>query len=347
MLSPAYRTMHVTETKHIDAIEPGSTGLVACATSALTGDSWDGRLQLLDLKGTRELTTSASVVAEADLIAGIADVAWVSIDTLATGDDAGDVSLWQLAAAVDGGASDLSATATFGEHSQPITAVVSCPSAPTRLATASLDGTAKVWAASVAGSATTSLDHLPVHAWCDVQVHCAVWLGASTELMCTGASDGVVRLWDLRCARHAASRFVPHTAAVLSVLSGASDSQLLAGSESGDLLLLDTRKLGEPVTSASVQAALGSRPQPAAALTALCRCVTDAAAIVAAGTEEGVVLTVDPRDLHVSSSVAAHEGNAAAVTGLPGSAGGSEAGLTLLSGGWDKRLLRHDLTAPA
>jgi hypothetical protein len=65
---------------------------------------------------------------------------------------------------------------------------------------------------------------------------------------------------------------------------------------------------------------------------------------VAAGTEEGIILTVDPRDLHVISSAVAHEGNAATVAGLPAAAGGSDRGLTLLSGGWDKKLLRHDLT---
>ena len=172
MLSAAYRTVH-NETKHIDAIVPGKIGLVACAASALTGDTWDGRLQVLDLKGTKELGTGAAVVAEAYSASGIADVAWVSVDTLATGDDAGDLSLWQLGAPADGGKRDLSPIASFGEHSQPITAVVACPSAPTRLVTTSLDGTAKVWAASVAGSATTSLDHLPVNAWCEVQVHCA------------------------------------------------------------------------------------------------------------------------------------------------------------------------------
>ena len=353
MLSAAYRTVH-NETKHIDAIVPGKIGLVACAASALTGDTWDGRLQVLDLKGTKELGTGAAVVAEAYSASGIAGVAWVSDDTLATGDDAGDLSLWQLGAPADGGKRDLSPIASFGEHSQPITAVVACPSAPTRLVTTSLDGTAKVWAASVAGSATTSLDHLPVHAWCEVHVHCAAWLGASSDLMGTGASDGVVRLWDLRSARPAASRFAPHTASVLSLLSGAADGQLLAGAESGDLLLFDARKLSEPVTSVSVRSTLGDRPQPAAALTALCQLGVPSgmgvvsevvsSSFVAAGTEEGIILTVDPRDLHVISSAVAHEGNAATVAGLPAAAGGSDRGLTLLSGGWDKKLLRHDLT---
>jgi hypothetical protein len=137
---------------------------------------------------------------------------------------------------------------------------------------------------------------------------------------------------------------------VLSLLAGAADGQLLAGAESGDLLLFDARKLSEPVTSASVRSTLGDRPQPAAALTALCQLGIPpgrevvSSSFVAAGTEEGIILIVDPRDLHVISSAVAHEGNAATVAGLSAAAGGSDGGLTLLSGGWDKKLLRHDLT---
>lgn len=341
--------LHTTSRHHIDAVSPGPETLTACATSALTGDVWDGQLLLLDLTAGAPAAPAAAVATSA----GVSNVAWVSADTLATGDDGGDVTLWQRAAAFDGRGFSLTPVTTFGEHSQPITAVAPCLAAPTRLASTSLDGTAMVWTAGVAGGPTASLEHLPAHSWCDVQVHSAAWLGTSAESVATGASDGVVRLWDLRAARPAASRFAPHSAAVLSLLPGAAESQLLAGAESGELLLLDTRKLGASVASAAVPAtssaaSVGSgRARPGYALTSLCALRTPAAPLVAAGTEDGLLAAIDPRDLKVLSTVAAHEGNAAAVARLPAAAGGTESGLTLLSGGWDKRLLRHDLVPAA
>ena len=108
---------------------------------------------------------------------GNADVGWVNADTLVAGDDHCNVTLWQLGAS-ESGASVLQRVLTLCEHSQPVTAVAPSPM-PTRLASTSLDGSARVWAAVQAGGATHTLEHLPASSWVDVHVHGCAWLGES------------------------------------------------------------------------------------------------------------------------------------------------------------------------
>jgi len=163
--------VHRTGLCHIDgvAVATGS-GLTALATSSLTGDFWDGKLVLLSgLDGE-----AAKVVHTEPTASGNAGLAWVTPELLATGDDRGDVVIWQVnrgsaaetgAAATDGDAGAAEAAMTrlvsFGEHTQPVTAVAThAAAAAPRVASTSLDGTAKVWTAAVAGGATASLEHL-------------------------------------------------------------------------------------------------------------------------------------------------------------------------------------------
>lgn len=83
----------------------------------------------------------------------------------------------------------------------------------------------------------------------------------------------------------------------------------------------------------------------AAALTSVCGAnAVGAAPRVALGTADGIVALMDPRDLHLVSAGRAHSDCAAALARLPPSAGGSASqGVTLLSGGWDKRVVRHEM----
>ena len=355
MASATASALYHTGRHHIDALAPcPGAELTALATSALTGDVWDGRLVVLS--GVTGEQATVAMVEETS--AGVADVAWLSVDTLATGDDAGDVTVWQLSS---GGLSQLF---TLREHTQPVTAVAASAVDRTRLASTSLDGTAKVWAAVVGADTARTLEHLPVHAWCDVHVHSAAWFGGgAAEALATGASDGVLRLWDVRSAQPAAVRFAAHSAPLLCVAdaAAASGSQLLATSECGSLLLYDTRKLEAPVVQAmplhSVAAAAGGifgaaaavgREDAAAEAAPLTALAPRAAAgeggsgggappLVAVGAEDGSIAVVDPRDLHAVRLLRrAHAANAAAL-------GWAANGRDLLSGGWDHRLLRHEI----
>lgn len=339
---------------HIDALSiapssGSSDAMAALATSSLTGDSWDGCLVVLDRVGSADISRNgsspavqpANVVARAQTQNGISSIAWLSSSNnslLATGDDRGDLTVWQL----EQSSSTCSVVSTFGEHTQPITSLAAAahangPSstmaaAPAgRIATTSLDGTAKAWNAAVAGGCLATLEHLPLHAtWGEVPVHSSCWLDDGAQLLATGASDGVVRLWDVRQASPAATRCAPHTAPILCLSRGAGveSPQLLAGAESGSLLLLDARKLDAPV--ASVAQVAGD-----VALSTLCLAPLAQAAmtpVVAAGLEDGCVALLDPRDLHLLTTARPNE---ARVGGL-----GWAANNVLLSGGWDRRLVR-------
>ena len=330
--------IHTTGTKqHIDAVALGpaaASDLCALATSSLTGDVWDGTLAIIGLPSMSLPSASAQVVASVATAGGNSDVAWLNCETLATGDDRGDLTIWELSCKAE---PTCKAVVTFGEHSQPVTSVAAS-AVPSRVASSSLDGTAKIWAATVAGGAVGTLEHLPLKtSWAEVQVHSAAWLDASAQLLATGASDGVARVWDLRLASPAATRLAPHTASLLRIASGAHESQLLAASECGSLLLLDQRKPDAAVAQAAVHAdaplcalsvATGGGGGGAAPMTPS----------VAVGAEDGSVVLLDPSDLHALAHARPH---AARVGGLAWvRAHGGGAGSVLLSGGWDKRLVR-------
>ena len=260
---------------------------------------------------------------------GNAGIAWISSDMFASGNDSGDIVLWQLA-------SDRKSTqqlARFGEHTQPVTALAAGPQAT--LASTSLDGTAKLWQASVAGGPVATFDHLPVHAWCDVHVHAAAWVnGAAQHTLATAASDGVVRLWDVRRAPASADRFSAHSAPLLALANGIAECQLLAAGECGSLLLLDTRQLDAPVATVQVSAS--------SAVSAIAP-GGHGSAEVAVGTEDGTIAQLDARDLHVVSHVRTHQGRVSALAWLVGPSSGDGGG-ELLSGGWDKQLLRQRMS---
>lgn len=332
-MSATATCVHETGKYHIDALAvDGASSLAAIATSSLTGDIWDGGITLLAL----EDGTSARTVHTAPTQSGNAGLAWVGTDVLAVGDDCGDVSLWSVATSSE--EAKLTELARFGEHMQPITALAACTSAPARVASTCLDGTAKVWSATVAGGAIVTLEHLAAHAWCEVAALSLAWLDASAHALATGASDGVVRIWDVRQEHPAASRFAPHSASILALARGAAEDQLLAASECGSLLLLDKRRPSAPV--------LASQLHPSAPLCALSTVAAGAAPLIAVGAEDGSVAAVDPRDLHVSTTCAAHASRVAALAwhAPPESA---RSGGALLSGGWDKRLVRVTLPPPA
>ena len=330
---------------HIDALAVGPE-LVAVGASALTGDVWDGRLLLLRTALTPGGAKSCTVVAEASTPAGNATVAWIAPDTVVTGDDRGDVTLWQLGGDAHSGAT-LSPVLTLQEHAQPVGAVA-VGAVRTRLASVSHDGTAKVWTAMVGAGDAITLDHLPVHSWCDVQVHSAVWLGAATQVLATGASDGVVRLWDLRTAKPPASRFAPHSAPLLSLVVGAAENQLLGGGECGSTLLYDARKLDAPVMSTPAQkGGLSSLSMPGGGGgSGGGGGGGGGVPLLASASQDGILCVRDPRDLEPIATLAgAHSGNAAAVAWLEGGDDGKTG--TLLSGGWDKALLCHELRPAA
>ena len=320
--------VHHTGFQHIDGIAVGSE-VTAVATSSLTGDLWNGTILLMRNQKLASADGVQQPVCALQTAQGNAGVAWVSDDILASGDDSGDVALWQIAA-------DKTAAKPllrFGEHTQPITCMVAGPQDGSRLASTSLDGTAKVWQASIAGGNVATFEHLSKHAWCDVQVHGATWLGGTAQqTLATVASDGVLRLWDVRRAPPSADRFAMHSAPLLTVATGAADCQLLAGSECGAVFLADARRLDAPVATMQVSTT-----------SAVCSLAPSGHGSynAAVGTEDGGIVHLDARDLKLLSRATMHQGRVGALAWLSHTSDGGE----LLSGGWDKQLVRHSVAS--
>ena len=120
--------VHSTGRSHVESIAVGSDGRVAVASSALTGDLWDGRIQLLRCgsgaaSAARTATAApaapdgaATQLGSIETGVGSCDVAWLSSSLLVCADDRGDVSILRLPPGHEADASSSEVS-----HSLPIT----------------------------------------------------------------------------------------------------------------------------------------------------------------------------------------------------------------------------------
>ena len=88
---------------------------------------------------------------------------------------------------------------TYREHPQAVSCV-SVGDRGQRIASASHDGCVKLWSGGVAKSSERTLSHVGDDSWCAVLVHSVVFCDADAgaHVIASGASDGLVRLWDTR-----------------------------------------------------------------------------------------------------------------------------------------------------
>ena len=223
---------------HLDSISVSSQGRVALATSSLTGDLWDGSVVL---------TADDAVTGTMPMKAGVTDVAWLGAEILVAGDDLGNLTAWQLPAA--GVVQE--PTLELGEHNEGITCLAS-DGDRLRVASASSDGTVRVWTTVQGSSASHVLQHTSnLASWCKCLVHTVTWL-PELECLATGASDGVLRIWDLRASQPLVGRSSPLDAPLLTTAVGSAESQMLTGCEAGRVMLVDRRRLGTALKTEQV-----------------------------------------------------------------------------------------------
>lgn len=317
---------------HIDAFAPHADGeRVAVAASALTGNVWDGAVLLLKCAGAEP-----ELVGSLARGAGVADVAWLGAETVVSGDDAGDVSLWPCAAlsaaapaSADAEALDaaLEPTAKFGGHTGAVTCVCATESPRQQLASGSLDGTVMVWETGVAREAPLhTLPHrVRAEPWRDVQVRALCWAAPAT--LASAASDGAVRLWDVRAPSPLAAQVQAAPVALRSLCptAGGGGGGLFVGTEAGEVVELDCRS-----ASCAVMRRAATFPAPVGSLAV-------APGIVAAGADDGSVALLDvSNSLSTVRKFAPHTDFVRALCWLPRTDWPS-----LLSGGWDRKILLH------
>jgi len=320
-----------TKHQHIESLDVAPDGLVALATSSLTGEVWDGRLVVLRCAAD---AARAEVIASVETEVGNAAVAWAGPGLVASGDDAGNVTVWRFGTGAAGAAADEERlpVAVYSEHDQAVTCVACAPGGA-RLASGSADGTVRVWACGAAAQAERCLQHKPAEPWLECGVAAAAWLSA--ELLSTCDEEGKVRLWDLRVP--AAVRAVAREGCGSGCLAPLDETSLASGTRAGDVAIYDLRsgsggRAGQHITSRRVSLGRGA-----------VRCLSarpGGSPLAAAGHADGSLSLVDLSTLAARPVPAAHSDVVSGVGWLPPSDG---AHASLLSCGWDKRLVATEV----
>ena len=149
---------------HVDAIAVSPDDRVVIAASSLTTNVWDGVLQVVRWPGA-DSASGVEVQASFATATGNAAVAWLTDDSLAAGGDDGTVSIWTLPPAGHTALGGVQVPPVkLAAHAGAVTCVgVSGGINGAQLASASLDGTARLWDASAGkpGAETLRLRQTP------------------------------------------------------------------------------------------------------------------------------------------------------------------------------------------
>lgn len=315
---------------HVDGLAVADDGQIAVVASALTGELWDGCLLLLRHEPGSE---TASVTASIPTASGNTAVLWAAPGLVATGDDVGDVTLWRFAAGASAAATEATIPcATYREHEQSVTCLADAPGS-LRLASGSTDGTVKIWANDSSLQSERSLLHTSPDPWCEPGISGIAFRGPDSVV--SVAADGLIRLWDLRASTPAV-RCVSHESVGLCSVASINETLLVAGTQAGAVICVDWR--GGAGGAVTQRVALDRGP-----VRALCPASGAAQAstpLVAAAHDSGEATVFNALSLEVCGSVAGHEDRMSAV-GWIGQQHDKQ--VTLVSGGWDKRVCSHTL----
>ncbi|KAL1523143.1 hypothetical protein AB1Y20_018098 [Prymnesium parvum] len=304
----------------LDAIAVGEGGRIALAASSLTGNTWDGAVLLLADESTATLLP---------MEAGVAAVAWLGPEFLAAGDDEGKLTIWELPDHAVG--TPPPPLLELCEHTALIASLSASRGGARRVASASADGTARVWSVVQGLDASSHiLAHTSARAsWCDCLVHAVKWL-PEPESIATAASDGVVRLWDLRAAQPLVGRSPATDAALLALDVDA--SQLCVGCEAGRVIQFDRRNLAKSLVEAQVH-------QGAVTSLQLSSDTSSGRTLLASTSADHTAAVVDARSLCEVARFTQHSDFVSSAAWVASAVPG---GYSLLTAGWDKQLLRHD-----
>ena len=225
---------------------------------------------------------------------------------------------------------------TYREHTQAVSCV-SVGDRGQRIASASHDGCVKLWSGGVAKSSERTLNHVGDDSWCAVLVHSVVFCDADAgaHVIASGASDGLVRLWDTRLSAPLVRAAAREDTPARSIELGCRDGHLFVGTQAGEVLLIDWRQsaAGAVVRAAPHRAAITSL-----ALKPLAegeKKKTRGGRLLAVASDDGNASVLCAEDLNGRAEVRGHTDTVSALGWLPSG--------ELLSGGWDFRVLVHQI----
>mmetsp|Transcript_15012 Transcript_15012/g.42137 ORF Transcript_15012/g.42137 Transcript_15012/m.42137 type:complete len:321 (-) Transcript_15012:192-1154(-) len=208
-----------------------SERLVALGCSSFSGKWWTGAVTLVE-----EDAGNLSVCSSGQLRAGVGAVAWLPEDKkegcqhLFSGSDEGSLDLWEVTADVQN--REMAHVHGCVLHDNLVSCIACCPS-PGQLATGSWDCRVQVL-----DTGTLTAAHSPMQG----HTHHVTSLDWSSPSEIISASmDGSVRKWDLRSSNCVAAWAI-HSPCYCVRTSPTNENLVAVGTESGHILLMDSRK---------------------------------------------------------------------------------------------------------
>ncbi|PRW60254.1 serine threonine kinase [Chlorella sorokiniana] len=315
---------------NVDALSASSDGsLLIAGLSNFIGRHWTGAvavisadaaantLQLRELKELRAGVPAVALLPEMDQFTGRRVVA--------SGDDSGSVDLWYLSGGSEGALLEHSQARVL--HDAAVTALAPGP-AGNALASASADGTLRLWETSSLLTCTAQLGS----GGSGTALSAVAWAG---HALVAAAGDAGISLWDVRqsgAAAPAAAAALGAWALSLAAHTNDSGQQLLvAGDALGQVSVFDARSLAQPLQQRALH---GDAVHAVAAATAPS---VNGSKHVATGSDDGSIQLLKVADLAGSCQLApaTKDGEAPCyVRALAWS--GSEGEQRLFRGGWDQ-----------
>ncbi|KAL4855054.1 Vegetative incompatibility protein HET-E-1 [Chlorella vulgaris] len=311
---------------NVDCIAPLPNGQLAVGLSTFTGELWTGAIALVDADGLH----LQSLV---ETLAGVPALAvlerpdqFTGRRVLASGGDDGSVDLWFLQPHAAGDSQPLQRTQTKVLHNGAVLALAAAAD-DTRLASASADGTLRLWDCNQLLACTAQLgggDSVGGSA----ALNTVAWTADHT--VATVGQTGQLCMWDARqlSSTPAAAAAVGAPGLSLAVRN-ASQGQLVVGDLLGRVAVYDCRCLGQPVQQKQLHQD---------AVHSLASTRSGSGSLVASGGDDGAVMLLDCSCLGASRQLVGAKGAGETPCYIRALAWQKQQPQRLYRGGWDQTI---------
>jgi len=298
----------IAERGFIDTVAWSNNSLVV-GLSNFTTRIWNGELVIYEITSTK-LQEKKRIICNS----GVTACSWMGNeqDTVVTAGDDGQIYFWS--------SKQTKTQLIFAEHDDLVSSLSVNKIDKDTFLSGSFDLSIKLWQAKGKNSTQTFTGHVDY-------INDVAWNNKSTDLFASCSRDGTIKLWDKREPTFKSSITIGLPISRIS-WNHINEFQLAAGTQDGGISIFDTRK----TDAASMKKIVHKN-----AVKALAFDKHSEHRLASASDDAKIALSSIKTDLQVESTLESHTDFVRALDWHPKTGG------LLASGGWDKKLLIHNL----